>query len=72
MHGYFKTLFHKHNIEVEITKDQASIWEKINNFEGVQGVWLDGEWVALIDLEKEEKKEVRKQRLTSPIATVPS
>lgn len=70
--GIYKTLFHKHNIEVEITKNQASTWKKIYNFEGVQGVWLDGEWVALIDLEKEGNTEVRKQRLTSPIAIVPS
>lgn len=34
-------------------------------------MWLDGEWVALIDLE-EENTEVRKQRLTSPFAIVPS
>lgn len=47
-------LYFKHNIEVENTKDQTSTWKKIENFEGVQGVWLDGEWVALIDLEREE------------------
>lgn len=70
--GIYKTLFHRHNIEVEITQDQTSTWKKMDNFEGLQGVWLDREWVALSDLEKEENTEAGKQRLTSPIAIVPS
>uniref|UniRef100_A0A8W8IHN1 DNA-directed DNA polymerase n=1 Tax=Magallana gigas TaxID=29159 RepID=A0A8W8IHN1_MAGGI len=44
----------------------------MENFEGVKGVWLDGKWVALSDLEKEENTVVGKQHLRSPIAVVPS
>ncbi|XP_034302591.2 uncharacterized protein [Magallana gigas] len=70
--GIFKTLFLKHNLEVEITRDQTSTWYQMENFEGVKGVWLDGKWVALSDLEKEENTAVGKQHLRSPIAVVPS
>uniref|UniRef100_A0A8W8MKN2 Uncharacterized protein n=1 Tax=Magallana gigas TaxID=29159 RepID=A0A8W8MKN2_MAGGI len=70
--GIYKTLFLKHNTEVEITKDQTSTWHALDKFEGVQGVRLDEDWIALSDLEKEENTEVGKQRLTSPIAVVPS
>lgn len=38
----------------------------MDNFEGVQGVWLR-ELVALSDLEKEENTEVGRRQLTSPI-----
>ncbi|KAK3105044.1 hypothetical protein FSP39_015966 [Pinctada imbricata] len=70
--GIYKTLFLKHNTEVEIKKDQTSTWRTLDKFEGVQGVWVDKNWIALSDLEKEDNTEVGKQRLTSPIAVVPS
>lgn len=71
--GIYKTLFLKHNTEVEITKDQTSTCHALDKFEGVQGVRIAKEyWIALSDLEKEENTEVGKQRLTSPIAAVPS
>lgn len=70
--GIFKTLFLKHNTEIEITRNQISTWHKIHLFEGVKGVWFAGKWIALSDLEKEENTEIGKQQLTSPIAVVPS
>lgn len=60
--GIYKTLFFKHNIEVEITKDQTSTWLAVKEFEGV----------ALSDLEREDNAVVGKRRLKSPIAVVPS
>ena len=70
--GIYKTLFLKHNIEVEITKDQTTTWHALDDFEGVMGVWLNGKWMALSDLQKEDNIEVGKRRLKSPIAVVPS
>ena len=70
--GIYKTLFLKHNIDVEVTRDQTSTWHTLDYFEGVKGIWLDGKWVALSDLEKEECTEVGKRRMKSPIAVVPS
>lgn len=69
---FLKTLFLKHNTEIEITRDQISTWHKIHFFEGVKGVCYAGKWIALSDLEKEENTEIGKQQLTSPIAVVPS
>lgn len=70
--GIYKTLFLKQNMEVEITKDQESNWYNIESFEKVKGVRFDDRWVSLVDLENEENIEVGKQKLTSPIAVVPS
>jgi hypothetical protein len=70
--GIYKALFLKQNMEVEITKYQESNWYKIESFEKVKGVRFDDRWVSLADLENEENIEVGKQKLTSPIAVVPS
>jgi hypothetical protein len=70
--AFTKTLFLRHNVEVEITRDLTSTWYALNDFEGMMGVWFHGKWVALSDLEKEENTEVGKRQLKSPIAVVPS
>jgi hypothetical protein len=70
--GIYKTLFLKHHVEVEIRKDQTPTWHTLADFEGVMGVWLNGNWMALSDLEKEENTEVGKRQLKSPVAVVPS
>lgn len=70
--GIFKTLFLAQRVKVEITRDQETSWHEIEAFEGVNGVRLDGNWVSLVDLEKDEFTNVGKRQLISPIAVVPS
>lgn len=68
--GIFKTLFLAQRVKVEITRDQETSWHEIEAFEGVNGVRLDGNWVSLVDLEKDEFTNVGKRQLISPIAVV--
>ena len=49
----------KHNIEVEVARDQISTWHAMVDFEGTTGIWLDGKWNAISDLEKKENVLVR-------------
>ena len=68
----YKTLFLKHNIEVEVARDQISTWHAMVDFGDVTGILLDGEWNSLSNLEKKENVTAGKRRLKSPIAVVPS
>lgn len=70
--GIYKTLFLNQKMEIEIMRDQTPTWYALDDFEGVTGIWLDKKWMALGDLEKEDRTEVGKRRLKSPIAVVPS
>lgn len=69
---FYKTLFLKYNIEVEVARDLISTWHAMVDFGDFTGILLDGKWNALSYLEKKENVTAGKRRLKSPIAVVPS